>query len=141
MHDITLRLEVSSEPAIAKIDAERMKQVLSNLISNAVKFSSAGQEVVVRVERAGARIRVSVIDSGAGIAKEAHARIFDEFEQAGEAGGELQKGTGLGLTICRSIVQLHGSKIGLESEPGRGSTFYFDLHTIAGDGAQRAKAA
>jgi signal transduction histidine kinase len=141
MHHVSCRLETPEQPAIANIDAGRIQQVLSNLISNAVKFSRAGQEVVVRVERTGALIRVSVIDQGIGIARDAQARIFNRFGQAGGAGSAVQKGTGLGLSICRSILRLHGAQIRLDSEPGRGSTFSFELPAAGHDHATGARAA
>ncbi len=132
-HEVTLRVMPLDGPAMVNVDVERMCQVLSNLISNAAKFSNAGQEVMIRLERVGANIRLSVIDSGAGIPAVAQARIFERFEQADEHAPGAETGTGLGLSICKSIIECHKSKIELASEPGRGSAFYFDLPEIASD--------
>lgn len=130
MHDVSCRVEAPDGSARVRIDRARIQQVLSNLISNAAKFSSPDSEVVLRVERHGAMFRLSVIDHGPGIEKEAQSRIFDRFEQAAAAETGEAKGTGLGLSICKSILALHGSTIQVDSEPGNGSVFYFDLPEI-----------
>jgi len=114
-------------------DHHRLIQVVINLLSNAVKFTAAGS-VTVRAAAADDRtsVVVSVADTGTGIAPEDQARVFEQFAQAGDTLSETPRGTGLGLSICREIVEHHGGRIWLQSEPGRGSTFSFSLPAAAG---------
>jgi signal transduction histidine kinase len=107
-------------------DERRIRQVIFNLLSNAVKFTPAGGAVDVRAMRLNGEVRVSVSDTGPGIAVEDHQRIFEEFQQT-EAGVEQREGTGLGLALSKRLVELHGGRIWVESEPGNGSTFVFTL--------------
>lgn len=108
-------------------DAERLRQVLTNLIGNAMKFTDRG-EVQVRVaNRSNGRIGFEVVDSGIGIAPEAIGRIFDSFTQADTSTTRNFGGTGLGLTICRELVHLMGGRIAVESQLGKGSRFWFEL--------------
>ncbi|HQS33180.1 MAG: hypothetical protein B7X59_01190 [Polaromonas sp. 39-63-203] len=132
-----LELAVQFTPGNAAMgvrgDPFRLRQVVANLIGNAIKFTSTG-EVVVRVEFDGsaanetqARIRLSVEDTGIGIAPEAHGRIFEQFLQADGSTTRKFGGTGLGLAICRRLLALMGGRIGVESTPGRGSRFIVDV--------------
>jgi signal transduction histidine kinase len=107
-------------------DERRIRQVIFNLLSNAVKFTPAGGAVDVRATRVDGEVRVSVADTGPGIAAEDHERIFEEFQQT-EAGVEQREGTGLGLALSKRLVELHGGRIWVDSEPGKGSTFVFTL--------------
>jgi len=107
-------------------DERRVRQVIFNLLSNAVKFTPAGGVVDVRATRVNGQVRVSVADSGPGIAAEDHGRIFEAFQQT-EAGIEQREGTGLGLALSKRLVELHGGRIWVESELGKGSTFVFTL--------------
>ena len=107
-------------------DERRVRQVIFNLLSNAVKFTPAGGVVDVRATRVNGEVRVSVADTGPGIALEDHDRIFEEFQQT-EAGVELHEGTGLGLALSKRLVELHGGRIWVDSELGKGSTFVFTL--------------
>jgi signal transduction histidine kinase len=107
-------------------DERRIRQVIFNLLSNAVKFTPAGGAVDVRAARVNGEVRVSVADSGPGIAAEDHVRIFEEFQQT-DAGVEQREGTGLGLALSKRLVELHGGRIWVDSELGRGSTFVFTL--------------
>ncbi|MGQ0736627.1 MAG: ATP-binding protein, partial [Acidobacteriota bacterium] len=107
-------------------DRDRLIQVLINLISNAVKFTSAGQ-VTCRAVRDDGRIVVSVIDTGMGIAPADQPKVFERFKQVGDTLTDKPKGTGLGLPICREIVEHHGGRVWVESEFGKGSTFSFSL--------------
>ena len=103
-------------------DARRLTQVLLNLVGNAIKFTDSGS-VEVRAVQAGNRFEFSVVDSGFGIAPADQARIFDEFQQVDNSSTRKKGGTGLGLSISRKIVELHGGRISVESEVGKGSTF------------------
>jgi signal transduction histidine kinase len=123
-----VRVSLSSDPGVDMImgDERRIRQVVFNLLSNAVKFAPAGSTVDVTAARIDGEVRVSVSDSGPGIAPEDQARIFEEFQQAA-AGKEQREGTGLGLTLSRRLVELHGGHIWVDSEVGKGSTFVFTL--------------
>ncbi len=106
-------------------DPLRLKQVLSNLISNAIKFSSEGSEIAIELHREGNRLNLSIRDEGIGISKEAQERIFNPFEQAELSTTRSYGGTGLGLSISKRLVELLNGEITVESEPGKGSTFSF----------------
>ena len=110
------------------IDADRLQQVLLNLVGNAVKFTPAGT-ITLRVRPGvGRQLRLAVSDTGIGIRAEDIERIFEKFHQAGhDANADRPRGTGLGLTICRQIVQHYGGAIWAESTPGQGSTFHITL--------------
>jgi signal transduction histidine kinase len=103
-------------------DARRLSQVLLNLVGNAIKFTDQGS-VEIRAVQAGDRFELSVVDSGLGIKPADQARIFDEFQQVDDTSTRKKGGTGLGLSISRRIVELHGGRISVESEVGKGSTF------------------
>ena len=111
-------------PAFA-FDPDLITQVLTNLVSNAIKFTRAGGRVQVCVRRTADRVLCMVEDSGVGIPAEALSRIFAPFERV--ANPMHATGTGLGLAIARKIVEMHGGRIAVESQPGRGSRFYFEL--------------
>jgi signal transduction histidine kinase len=123
-----VRVAFTADPEIDVVDGDerRIKQVIFNLLSNAVKFTPAGGSVDVSATRANGEVRVSVVDTGPGIAPEDFERIFEEFRQT-ESGVEQHEGTGLGLALAKRFVELHGGRIWLESEVGRGSTFTFAL--------------
>ena len=107
-------------------DQDRLIQVVINLISNAVKFTDAGS-ITCSVAPGGLEIVVSVKDSGIGIAPADQPKVFEKFKQVGDTLTDKPKGTGLGLPICKEIVEYHGGRIWVESEPGHGSTFSFTL--------------
>jgi signal transduction histidine kinase len=107
-------------------DERRIRQVIFNLLSNAVKFTPSGGQVDVSAARVDGEMRVSVADSGPGIAAEDLERIFEEFQQT-EAGARQHEGTGLGLALSKRFVEMHGGRIWCESEVGKGSTFEFTL--------------
>lgn len=111
------------------VDEDKFIQIMTNLISNACKFSPHGSEVSIRVESMGKNIRISVSDHGPGIPEEFRGRVFQKFAQADGSNTRQQGGTGLGLSICKSIVEKHGGTIGFESrtESETGTTFYFEL--------------
>lgn len=110
-------------------DRDRLIQVVINLISNAVKFTPSGSITCAahRDPESEDQIVVSVTDTGVGIAPEDHARVFEQFGQAGDTLTDKPRGTGLGLSICREIVEHHGGRLWLESEVGKGSRFSFSL--------------
>ena len=126
-HGITLKARVDPKLGGIRADERKFKQILLNLLSNAVKFTPDGGRVEVDARKNGNSIEVSVKDSGVGIAKEDQEAVFEEFRQVGRDYTNKQEGTGLGLTLTRRFVELHGGKIWLKSAPGKGSTFTFTL--------------
>lgn len=124
---------VSSPTAIRlRADADRIVQVLVNLLSNAVKFSPAGSEIRVWAEEGvEGRVRICVNDQGTGIPDGYHQQIFERFAQVETSDKRGKGGTGLGLAICKAIVEHHGGRIGVDSAPGKGSTFWFELPAAA----------
>ncbi len=123
-HRFALRVE-DGLPAV-KLDETKILQVVNNLLTNAVKYSPAGSEIMVSAARADGSLRVSVADQGAGIPPAEQARLFQPFERLREHRSN-QPGLGLGLLVSRRLVEAHGGKIWVESEVGRGSTFSFTL--------------
>jgi signal transduction histidine kinase len=125
---ISLRGTVDSALPPVDADPRRLDQVLNNLISNAIKFTPEGGEVEVAAASAGHdQARLSVRDNGEGIAPEEIGQIFEKYRQGGNVRQAKEKGTGLGLVICKMIVEAHGGRIWAESEPGKGSVFYVSL--------------
>jgi two-component system CheB/CheR fusion protein len=125
---LALRLEPPAEPATVDADAARLAQVFGNLLSNAAKFSAPGGSIVVRCESRDGEARVSVRDTGAGIAPEMLDAVFELFVQADHSIARSQGGLGVGLAIARRITELHGGSIEARSEgPGRGSEFIVRL--------------
>lgn len=113
--------------AKALVDTDRFIQVLTNLISNAAKFSPQGETVVVTLDRMGERLRVSVADRGPGIPEAFRSRMFEKFAQADGSDNRRPGGSGLGLAIAKHIVERLDGQIGFETEVGRGTTFHVDL--------------
>jgi signal transduction histidine kinase len=108
-------------------DQRKIKQVLLNLLSNAVKFTPEGGRVEIRAQRVDGDVEVSVTDTGIGIAVEEQEAVFEEFRQVGTDYAKKHEGTGLGLTLSRKFVELHGGRIAVKSRPGEGSTFTFTV--------------
>ncbi|MCP3104122.1 response regulator [Myxococcus sp. K15C18031901] len=124
---VSLRADVEDAPKV-RGDRDRLIQVLTNLVSNAVKFSPAGAEVTVRVRSEGSgQVRFGVVDRGPGIAEEQRQKLFGRFQQLDGSDTRSKGGTGLGLAISQAIVNQHGGRIEVVSELGRGSTFTFTL--------------
>jgi signal transduction histidine kinase len=120
------RLAVSAEGRVPAVyDFDIVRRVITNLLANAVKFTRKDGRITVAVSRTDAGVRVAVTDDGDGIPPEYHQKIFDKFGQVN--GNKARFGTGLGLTFCKLAVESHGGRIGVESEPGKGSTFWFTL--------------
>jgi len=105
-------------------DPERLELVFANLITNAIRHTPAGGSIEIQARLDGEFVRFEVKDTGEGIPKEYQARLFDKYFQVP---GNIRKGTGLGLAIAKNIIEAHGGEIGLVSEPGQGSTFWFTL--------------
>jgi signal transduction histidine kinase len=124
--EVSVAIAADPDADIVEGDERRIQQVIFNLLSNAVKFTPAGGAVDVATARVNGEVKVSVADTGPGIAPEDHERLFDEFQQA-DAGIEQREGTGLGLALSKRLVELHGGRIWVESELGKGSTFVFTL--------------
>ena len=125
-HGLSLHLVV--DPGLGELvaDERKVKQILLNLLSNAVKFTPEGGRVGLTATAAEELITIAVSDTGIGITPEDQEAIFEEFRQVG-SGSQKQEGTGLGLTLTKKFVELHGGRIWVSSEVGKGSTFTFTL--------------
>jgi signal transduction histidine kinase len=125
-HGVRLSLELAPGVDLVEGDERRLRQVIFNLLSNAVKFTPEDGTVIVATSRVDGDVRVSVTDTGPGIAPEERERIFEEFHQT-DVGLQQREGTGLGLALSKRLVELHGGRIWVESTVGRGSTFNFRI--------------
>jgi signal transduction histidine kinase len=126
-HGITLTQTVDERVGDIMADERKVKQILLNLLSNAVKFTPEGGQVGLTATASDGVITIAVRDTGIGIAPEDQAAIFEEFRQVGRDDTLKQEGTGLGLTLAKKFVELHGGRIWVESQVGQGSTFSFTL--------------
>jgi PAS domain S-box-containing protein len=135
---VTLVTDPSCDDEI-QLDRDRVIQVLTNLVSNSIKFSNKHSTVVVKAERQTECIYFSVIDEGAGIAARDLSKLFGKFQQLDSTDSRSQGGTGLGLAISKALVEQHGGEIGVESEPGKGSKFWFTIPIKAKLKGERAK--
>jgi GAF domain-containing protein/anti-sigma regulatory factor (Ser/Thr protein kinase) len=126
-HGINLDVNVDERLGDFVGDERKIKQVLLNLLSNAVKFTPEGGRIGINARQADGAVEISVSDTGIGIAPEDQATIFEEFRQVGGDYAHKKEGTGLGLTLAKKFVELHGGRIWVESEGGKGSTFTFTL--------------
>ncbi len=123
---LAFKAEVAPLLPTGRGDGRRLSQVLLNLVGNAIKFTDKG-EVAIRASATNGAFTVAVCDTGPGIAAADQAKIFEEFQQADSSITRKKGGTGLGLSIAKRIIEMHGGRIWVESEPGKGSTFYFTL--------------
>jgi GAF domain-containing protein len=123
---LAFKAEVASDLPTGHGDGRRLSQVLLNLVGNAIKFTDKG-EVAIRAEATDGAFTVAVCDTGPGIAAADQAKIFEEFQQADSSITRKKGGTGLGLSIAKRIIEMHGGRIWVESEPGKGSKFYFTV--------------
>ncbi|MGE5690540.1 MAG: sensor histidine kinase [Pseudomonadota bacterium] len=124
--EVTVTTQVADALPRVRGDRERLRQVLANLIENAVKYSPAGETVGVTAYRHADEVRVDVVDGGPGIAREHQRLIFEKFGRV-SGNGTAKPGTGLGLYIARSIAEAHGGSLDVHSVPERGATFTLAL--------------
>jgi len=115
-----------------RADERKIRQVALNLLSNAIKFTPEGGRIEVRAVPKDGFVEVSVSDTGVGIAPEDQEAVFEEFRQVGTAAKKVE-GTGLGLSLCRKFVELHGGRIWVKSEVDQGSTFTFTIPVLRGE--------
>jgi signal transduction histidine kinase len=134
---IDLSVENDENLAQFSMDGARIKQVLLNLVGNAIKFTPEAGQVWVRAEREDGLVRVEVGDTGRGIPADEQERIFLEFQQVESAAQGKPEGTGLGLALAKKFIEMHGGKIWVESEIGKGSRFFFTLPLQAGYGVRK----
>jgi PAS domain S-box-containing protein len=125
--DITLKYHYPKEPVNVFIDADRVNQVISNLITNAIKFTGEGGRINVEVKVLESKVRIGVLDTGIGISKADLALVFNKFTQVSKLPSVENKGVGLGLSISKHLVERHKGEIWVESKLGVGSKFYFTL--------------
>ena len=137
--DLALMVAIDPETIPLVFDAERMEQVVANLLSNAIKFTPAGGDVRAELTEHNGQVRLSVADSGIGIAADEQELVFRRFYQADTAQSRAGEGTGVGLSLVRTLVELHGGRISLESAPGQGSRFtiVLDREALAGQATPR----
>jgi len=127
-HGITFDAAIDERLGDFVGDERKIKQVLLNLLSNAVKFTSEGGRIGIKAIPVDGSVEISVSDTGIGIVKEDQATIFEKFRQVGTADSQKSEGTGLGLTLAKKLVKIHGgSRIWVESEVGKSSSFTFTL--------------
>jgi PAS domain S-box-containing protein len=122
---IALEVKLPTNLPLVSADAARVVQVLGNLVRNAIKFTPRGGRITISADRGESAVQFAVADTGRGIAPEHQARIFDRYWQSAE--GDRTRGSGLGLSIARGIIEAHGGRIRVESAPGHGSTFAFTV--------------
>ena len=125
---VNLRVECADDLPTVQVDAQRLEQVLVNLIHNAVKFTRPGGEVTLLAEPVNGDVRFAVRDTGAGIPADEVSRIFERFYRVDKS--RTGSGTGLGLSIAKHIVEAHKGKIWAESIEGQGSTFFFSIPIV-----------
>jgi signal transduction histidine kinase len=130
--NITLQMSVDERLGEVRADERKIRQVVLNLLSNAIKFTPEGGRIKVSAMPKDGFIEVSVSDTGVGIAPEDQEKVFEEFRQVGTADKKAE-GTGLGLTLCRKFIELHGGKIWVKSQVGAGSTFTFTIPVRRGE--------
>src|SRR5262249_24810352 len=123
----SIAVRATATDAWVKVGEGRISQVILNLLGNAVKFSPAGSEIIVDALKKGDWIEIRVADQGPGISPEQQKLIFERFHQVPGDDQAKAQGSGLGLAICKLIVEAHGGKIGIESEVGKGCTFWFTV--------------
>ena len=126
-HGLKLELNIDERLGDFVADERKFKQILLNLLSNAVKFTPEGGQISINAAPIPEGVEVAVSDTGVGIAPQDHETIFEEFRQVGSDYTKKREGTGLGLTLTRKFVEMHGGRIGVQAELGKGSIFTFTL--------------
>jgi signal transduction histidine kinase len=126
-HEVRLELEEGVPGAKVRVDPDRMIQVLTNVLFNAVRFSAEGDAVAVRATRNGSQLRVAVTDKGPGIAEDFRDRVFEAFARGEHDAWRHRSGTGLGMSISKGIIEELGGAIRFETELGAGTTFFVDI--------------
>jgi two-component system phosphate regulon sensor histidine kinase PhoR len=127
-----VEVEIAEDLPELRMDADAILQVMLNLLSNAIKYSDKVKEIHIRAYRAGAAVKIEVVDRGIGIDATEIEKIFDDFYRVDQRlSSRQQGGMGLGLTLARHIIRAHGGDIRVDSEPGKGSTFSFTLPIFA----------
>ncbi len=129
---ITLQMSVDERLGEIQADERKVRQVVLNLLSNAIKFTPEGGRIEVTAVPRDGSVEVSVSDTGVGIAPEDQEAVFEEFRQVGTAEKKAE-GTGLGLTLCRKFIEVHGGQIWVQSQVGQGSTFTFTIPVRGGE--------
>lgn len=128
-HPLSVELPAGRLPGIVA-DPERIRQVVSNLVSNAIRYSPTGTDIVVRGRTGAGVVRIEVEDHGVGIAADEQRRVFERFYRGSAALTSQLRGSGLGLAIVKHLVEAHGGEVGVDSHLGAGSTFWFTLPLI-----------
>jgi signal transduction histidine kinase len=125
----TIALDVGIDEHLGELvaDERKVRQIILNLLSNAIKFTPEGGRITLTARVVADAVEIAIADTGIGIAKEHQDIIFEAFRQVGEASAGAREGTGLGLTLTRKLVELHGGRLRVDSDPGQGSTFTFTL--------------
>ena len=127
VNDRKLIVEPAPDPVTINIDRELVERVLSNLLVNAIKFTPIGSEIRVSLETHTDYVRVAVADNGIGISKDGQAKLFEKFSQVETTCGRAKSSSGLGLYFCRLAIEAHGGDVGVVSDEGKGTTFWFRL--------------
>jgi len=122
-----LNLLALPKPLNVNVDKDRIGRMINNLLGNAIKFSSAGEEIIIAAEQKDKTILISVKDNGIGIPPGMQNEVFNTFSGIRRMGTAGEKSFGLGLSICKQIVEAHNGEIWVESEPGKGSVFFVEL--------------
>jgi len=131
-NEVALQVEANGSTASLNADGDRLVQVVVNLLSNAVKFSAKGSAVTIAVDEAPGWVTFKVIDRGRGIPATHKDLIFERFQQVEQSDSKKKGGSGLGLAICKAIIEQHGGRIGVDSEEGKGSQFWFRVPSRQG---------
>ncbi len=121
----------AEQPIYVNFDINKLQQVINNLVSNAIKFTPDGGRIAVNIERQGTNALLTVADSGIGIPTDLQEGLFEKFTKARRSGLRGERSTGLGMSVIKTIVDLHGGRIWLESAEGQGTTFYLELPAFA----------
>jgi len=125
--DVKIKVNISMVPLLARGDRDRLKQVVINLVDNAVRFNPDGGTVDIKGERLAGGIKVSVRDQGPGVKEEERELIWERFYKSDSSRTRGRSGSGLGLAIAKQIIDMHGGQVGIESVPGQGSIFWFTV--------------